>query len=248
VQDIMTDAICDEVPFRISALSGAGAPIEVGGTVHEGFLRAAQTLAVELYEPVKAALQRNPGYQLACTGHSAGGACATLLAMIYSQLPALRERNVRGYSFGAPCCMSGDLANAAATRERVTSVIIGDDVIARLSLASTEGLFQSINIVTASGAERLSAFDKSEQLERVRVATRARRDRMFPGGLTFHIPELNRVNPDSSAVLGAEIVDPVLSFDRIVLSPKFMSAHLPSRYVHAIRHQVALQQQQHDYA
>lgn len=88
-----------------------------GGRVHRGFLRA----LLRLWRPLRLRLRRCPG-PLFVTGHSLGGALATLAGA------ALRPRAI--YSFGAP--RLGDAAFAAALAAPLHRVVHGRDVVPEL--------------------------------------------------------------------------------------------------------------------
>lgn len=81
------------------------------------------------------ALSMYPEYELVITGHSLGAGLAVLVgAKLYSKYPTLKV-----YGFATP---SGLLSREAAkfTEHFVYTVVIGDDVIARISLEAVENL------------------------------------------------------------------------------------------------------------
>ena len=122
VLDSLTNLTCEVAP----------AP---GGLAHEGMLVAARELAAgAVGAAVEALSAAHPGFALRLTGHSQGAGVASLLAQLWVQ----RYPHVRCFAFAPPCVLT--LAAARALAPCVTSIVFGDDLIARLSLGSVEDL------------------------------------------------------------------------------------------------------------
>lgn len=86
------------------------------------------------------------GYRIRLTGHSLGGGVATLLgAMIYRDLEIRMQQStvpLRVYAYGTPSCVDARLAESV--EPFVTSVILHDDVIPRLTPTSCRALLKHL--------------------------------------------------------------------------------------------------------
>ncbi|RAL11160.1 lipase family protein [Aspergillus homomorphus CBS 101889] len=101
-----------------------------GCQVHQGFFKAWSSVAATLTTEIKAAVTKYPGYTLVFTGHSLGGALATIGATV------LRNAGypVQLYTYGAPRVGNTALANyitskGSGSNFRVTHL---NDVVPRL--------------------------------------------------------------------------------------------------------------------
>jgi hypothetical protein len=91
---------------------------------------SAQRLVGALHIHVVEALRSNPGYRLVLCGHSLGAAVASLMTMLWhGTLPG-----IHCYAYGQACCAS--LALAQASRNCITSVVVGDDMVPRFGLGT----------------------------------------------------------------------------------------------------------------
>jgi Lipase (class 3)/FYVE zinc finger len=94
------------------------------------------------------------GYRIRMTGHSLGGSVAVLLGiLVYKDLmdllgkPSLGSMDdysapLRVYSYGTPSCV--DLPLAEAAESFVTTVVLHDDVVPRLTPATCRGLLKHL--------------------------------------------------------------------------------------------------------
>lgn len=128
--DALTDLAAVTDPISVEGLP-------VGWTAHKGMLQAATYLfrQLEKNDILTQAFTQYPTYHLVVTGHSLGAGAAVLLSML------LRPRfpKVRCFAFSPP----GGLLSQAAARFTETfclSVIVGDDLVPRLSLDTLESL------------------------------------------------------------------------------------------------------------
>jgi len=77
-------------------------PSCVGCQVHEGFYRLQDSVAADVRAEVTNLLTQFPGYQVAITGHSLGGATAALTALDLMEAGIVGPDNLHLITFGAP--------------------------------------------------------------------------------------------------------------------------------------------------
>ncbi|KJZ79344.1 hypothetical protein HIM_01495 [Hirsutella minnesotensis 3608] len=93
-KDFMTDIDASQADFP-----GDSAPCPGRCKVHSGFLKAWQSIAPQVKETLTAALAGNEGYTTAISGHSLGGAIASLA---YTSLKGGPFRMAEVYTYGQP--------------------------------------------------------------------------------------------------------------------------------------------------
>jgi len=236
-QDIITNLTCEQVPFAITTDDNK----IVHGKTHEGFLLSAHNLHEELHDKVKLAMEEHKDYSLAICGHSMGGAVATLLSLMWAG--EFKNRDVQSFSFAAPCVLCEDASQSEFVKSRVTSIVLGDDMVSRLSLGSFEDL---VGACQELGRSAVLSEEKKKLVKRIRTRHRTRKNKLFPSGNVYHIPYLSRYNKSSQEVITAEIIDPCISLREILITPKMFSAHLPSNYLNSIRMQIFLRNYKDD--
>ncbi|RYP47483.1 hypothetical protein DL768_006455 [Monosporascus sp. mg162] len=93
IQDFMVDLSEDLVPFNTTGVTNCE-----GCMAHEGFLKAWNSVAQESIDDVNAELAANSGYKVIVTGHSLGGALASLatVSMLGSGI------DVTTFTYGQP--------------------------------------------------------------------------------------------------------------------------------------------------
>ena len=133
MHDIITDLIASTEPIEFP-----GHPTFL---VHKGMLKTAQTLKEKLeeLEILEKCFEKVCRYSLVVTGHSLGSGVACILSML------LRASYPELYCY----CFSptGSLLNHAAaeyTKSFVTSVTLGEDMVARLSVSTSHLLKEDI--------------------------------------------------------------------------------------------------------
>lgn len=139
--DIVTDLDCELVRMGGSS----------EGRWHSGVLKSARNLFDSLALPLAAAIEKEGNIDTVIfTGHSLGGAVASALCSRFREAEATMPsilRNARAYAFGpAACC---DAATAEACREHTISVIVGDDIVPRLSRQSVEDVLRAASALAA---------------------------------------------------------------------------------------------------
>lgn len=103
----------------------------VNGTTHHGMFEIANTIYEEMVDQ-RVFEMMNPDYEIVCTGHSLGGAVASLLAfMIKTRQEGLNSRTVAVCYSPPACIVSKEAIPFFSTF--CTSVVLGDDFICRLN-------------------------------------------------------------------------------------------------------------------
>ncbi|GMH68144.1 hypothetical protein TrST_g11442 [Triparma strigata] len=130
--DFLTDLICidEELPC--------------GGSAHSGMFKSALNLASQI-RPLVVNLLSRPKYadfKLTLTGHSLGAGVAALMVYIWTSpehypnlaIPTTHLKDLHCYGYGCPAILTEELANKMS--QKVTSVVIGEDMVPRFSLRS----------------------------------------------------------------------------------------------------------------
>ncbi|KAH8056740.1 hypothetical protein JL720_14210 [Aureococcus anophagefferens] len=106
--------------------------VDSAWVAHGGILRAARAILNDCGAGEAVDALRARGVRVTCVGHSLGGGVAALVATLLNDHGALPR--VRCYAFATPACVSADLA--AFLKPTVTSCVLQDDVVPRLSDAT----------------------------------------------------------------------------------------------------------------
>ncbi|XP_064009836.1 diacylglycerol lipase-beta isoform X2 [Pogoniulus pusillus] len=139
-EDILTDlsADCEDLTLE---------DVLENGFVHKGITQAANYIYRKLINDgiLNQAFTIAPEYKLVIVGHSLGGGTASILAiMLRNSFPTLRC-----YAFSPP---GGLLSKSLAdyTKRFIVSVIVGKDLVARLSMPNMEDLKRRIVRIVAN--------------------------------------------------------------------------------------------------
>jgi len=135
LNDVMTDLECAQAQLP----SGVGPPL----LAHAGFSESSKWIIGEAFDQVVEALSKiGDKAELEVIGHSLGAGVASITFLHLRQklaeadkLPAL----ARCFAFAAPPCVSAELAVDSA-KIGITSVVLHDDIIPRLSQHNVERL------------------------------------------------------------------------------------------------------------
>lgn len=131
--DLITDIDLDEMSFPSDVTSNKF-------TCHRGALRSALFIHKKLNElqVLKTAFHENPSYTLILSGHSLGGSIAAILGMLFrSEYPSLQC-----YSYAPLAVLSAEAI--PKTFDFVFSVVVGDDLVPRLSAYSFKELIKQM--------------------------------------------------------------------------------------------------------
>jgi len=239
-KDTLTDLVGSYSPFK-------------GGQAHTGILKATKTKAEYLIPLVMKTMKDYKGYELVLTGHSLGAGVAALLATMIND-----EYNIpmHCYAFAPPCVLSLDLAQKS--RSFISSFVLNDDMVPRLSYSSMEDLknillhlhkqsdsnlkrlFQVCsagNTLGKSVTNRLSSYfgpDLEPDLS-VEQKNKVITMRLHPPGQIFHLYSQTKGLIGVTAKYDTlEQSDPSLFFD-IILSASMFSDHMPDQYEKALK-------------
>lgn len=178
--DAITDVTADVVPFLAHTVHG--------GHTHAGFTASAWQLAKLVVPLLSESLLKCDVYSVLVTGHSMGGAVASLLTMLFHtddiDIKALvaesvrivndqhddrlvekimnQLRSSRCFAFGPPPCATLSLCTAALTY--ITTIIVGKDMIPSLSVSSVNRLAQRLKDATLF-QRRLSSTNNVEDAQ-----------------------------------------------------------------------------------
>lgn len=222
--------------------------VELGGFVglaHGGMLRAARRLSDILAEYAEAGLEtlaetgRRPSIVLC--GHSLGAGVAALIAALWRDFGLFEGVDVRCFAFACPQVLDADLALAVSNH--TTSVIVGADMVPRLSLAtasdlreallhirtpSAYGLPESCSSASLLGAEArgdAQALAAAHEAIRRRACTSPRR--LYPAGRLVFFPGGD--DPGECRTINPEFID------ELIISRDMAGAHMPPRYLAALQ-------------
>ncbi|CAG7873783.1 unnamed protein product [Brassica rapa] len=136
IYDIITDIVSssdDEVTFE-------------GYSTHFGTAEAARWFLNHELQTMRRCLERYEGYKLRLVGHSLGGAIASLMAIMLRKMPrkelGFDAEIISAVGYATPPCVSRELAENCS--EFVTTIVMQDDIIPRLSQASLARLRDEI--------------------------------------------------------------------------------------------------------
>ncbi|XP_006637413.1 diacylglycerol lipase-beta [Lepisosteus oculatus] len=134
LRDVLTDLSADSESLPVDGVSGAC-------YAHKGIMQAASYIHRKLINDgiLNQAFTIAPEYQLVITGHSLGaGAAAVLAVLLRSSFPGLKC-----YAFSPPGgLLSKSLANYS--KDFTVSVVVGKDLVPRLSIPNMEDLKRRI--------------------------------------------------------------------------------------------------------
>jgi len=245
-KDCLTDLVANYEPF-------------LGGCAHAGILMAARQLYQDLCPVLIELLSKNPTYELRVIGHSLGAGTATLFTMMLQQDHKIP---VHCYAFAPPAIVSLDVAKQF--NNTITSVVLNDDIVPRLSFGSLEDLKHVITHLlsqtdsnTARLFQFLSAGNNLGQSLTKRLSTYFHCDpkpdlgtknivlspRLYPAGTVYHIFNSENKNGLNVKYNKIEESDPSL-FGDIVISHSMFMDHMPDAYENALLNLVENEQQQ----
>lgn len=223
-------------------LNAKYSPFKCGFT-HGGILASAEKKYKKCVPLILKSFERYPNYKLIICGHSLGAGMATLLALMWNDEYSIP---MHCYAFAPPCILSLDLA--LKCRPFVTTVIVNDDIIPRLSFSSIEdfkrivqyvldenkGNMQRIFQVFSAGnvlgdlTNKLAEKFNWKIVPDLGIHKMEITDRLYPPGNIYHV-----FSKGGKFYNTVEQSAPSL-FKDIVISSSMLMDHLPDVYEDAL--------------
>lgn len=236
VADVLADLVCKPVALTLGGHEGLA---------HEGMLRAAQRLDAALAALVERGLERlrlssdlRGPPRVLVTGHSLGAGVAALVTALWRDSGRFPGVSVRCIAFACPQILDADLA--ASLSNHTTSIIAGDDLVPRLSLATATDLRSAMLLLSNpadhgldpslhmrhvfASADRGEANHLADVYLTIRQAACTAPNRLFPPGRLIHLVSGRAPQACSPS-----------TFDELLISPDMAAAHMPRRYLSAIQ-------------
>jgi len=176
-------------------------------------------------------------------GHSLGAGVAALLSALW------RDRGLEGVDvqcIALACPQVLDASLAVAQRGHTTSIVVGNDLVPRFSLATSQDLQAAIlclddperqGLQPALGTDAVLEAQAQGDSDRLAVSHAVVRPlvctapgRLFPAGRLIHL-----LPGREPLAIGCEDVD------ELRIAQDMASSHLPRRYLEAVQRAVALQ-------
>ncbi|KAJ3154685.1 hypothetical protein HDU89_007924 [Geranomyces variabilis] len=248
-EDVLVDLTCEYEDFSHTAHPGQT------HKVHSGMMRAARAVSEDNHvarvkEAVVSLLEQYPNYGILLTGHSLGAGLATCLTLLWTDqstgltpssagLPA--GRPIRCFAYASPSIVSAPLG--ALYTSQIISVLVGSDLVGRLSLGSVRDLARVVAHLHADPTTRDdllkriafggSSSDDSDrdtardaQLRRLVEERCFTSDKLFPAGRVFWIIEKGA----ASGPVMYELQTPTKAFNQILFTTAMARDHLPHVY------------------
>lgn len=247
-KDVLVDLVCEAVPCELGG---------VQGLAHGGMLRAAQRVSDRLLQLVLQGLElletpatRSPHLpDVLITGHSLGGGVAALLAALWRDQAALPAgRVMECITFGCPQVL--DAQHAMALSNFTTSIILGDDLVSRLSLTTVQDLREAclrlnnpqafelpVTLQTAS-VQAMATRGGEDDMARLAAAhtqimagAKGTENRLFPAGRLMFLRKAQIPSAESHYVA---LEGSHAGVDEMLISSDMATAHMPARYLKAL--------------
>jgi pimeloyl-ACP methyl ester carboxylesterase len=104
-------------------------------------LYSARLLKEKLTPTIFGQLEKYPGYGFVVCGHSLGAGVTALFTLLFNTEHP--EVPIHGYAFASPAVMSANLSVACTSL--ITTSVLGDDLVPRISFGSIEDLKQTMH-------------------------------------------------------------------------------------------------------
>jgi len=223
VRDALSDLACQPSELQLGGMSGLA---------HSGMLIAARRIEGRLADMARIGLDslgiERP--RIVVVGHSLGAGVGALVTALWRDQGSFPGVDVRCVALACPQILDEDLSRAVSNF--TTSIVLGDDLVPRFSLATANDLRSAvlhINDPVAHGldpsfASQLLACQHLAQLHGpLRQAACTAQGRLFPAGRLIHIVE------------GRPQEVQALAFDELIISQDMAAAHMPQRYLKAVQ-------------
>ncbi|GMN48951.1 hypothetical protein TIFTF001_018115 [Ficus carica] len=224
VYDLITDIV---------SLSDGEVTFE-GYSTHFGTAEAARWFLNHEMETIRKCLRKYEGFRLRLVGHSLGGATASLLAIMLRK-KSLKELGfspdiVSAIGYATPPCVSKELAESCS--DYVTTVVMQDDIIPRLSVASLTRLRNEIldtdwtsvvekedwrSVIDLVTNAKQVVYSVQDVARRLADYTKFRRKEDSSAEPAVHYTQDNLVKKESTASPRAALTSKTVSENRVAI-------------------------------
>jgi hypothetical protein len=240
LQDLIVDLVCEPKelkPFEWQSFYGDDDRIK-SGYVHSGFWTAANRLSDKIEVDVKAALVKYPEYSLVVVGHSYGAAVASLMCILWASSrnwthQQFVRKNLHAYCFGAPCSVCSVISSDQWVQQRVTSVVLGNDFVSRLSLQSFKEMQDKLIQIASSHKLETAGVKGCNDPKENACCRLSPVEKLYPPGQVWYIHSENRsTTPEYQEIY----VNPTTAkfLNSIQITPSMFKVHMPERYIEAL--------------
>ena len=198
------------------------------GYAHKGIYLAATNLDRLLYRDIFSLLSKYDGYRLVICGHSYGAGVAALLAALWLTRDEilLKQKRLHVFGFGTPAVLSPEIATKLA--EYMVTVIMGNDMIPRLSLDSFQR-FQDC-IINRFNEEKDDVLDTLSSKIVKRSTEAVVPETLIPAGVLVWIDDSSSNQHKTKAIVSVDGLLLKNHFRNISISKDMFLAHLPQNY------------------
>ena len=128
-----------------------------GGVVHRGIFYMTNCLYNKLLPLILEHLDKFPEYTFVLSGHSLGAGVASLFALRFYKENSSYQHRVRAFCYACPATMDSYLS--LSCKNYISSYVMGDDVVSRISYGSLCQLKETVNhILELSGQSASHRF------------------------------------------------------------------------------------------
>ena len=228
--------------------------------IHNGILKVVSRISAPehrslIYNRIKDLLLEYQDYSLTLTGHSLGAAIASVLSVLWAD-PAtgksrpesgFRSCTVRVFAYACPSVM--DLPLAEKCKTMITTVVIGWDWLARVSLSGITDIRDAsirLRTLVESDSTILDAIlNNSCTPTQVQTLYELRKDctknaiadpkRLYPPGKIFWI---YHAKDDPTRYVIYKVLNRAKIFGQIIFDDKMLKDHQPDSYVEVLQNRV----------
>merc|ERR1712232_806090 len=157
LSDCLTDLACESASVQLLGATGHA---------HRGMLMAARRLESRVFSSVSSGIARlcaaGHAVRLRICGHSLGAGVASLLTALWLAARRFPDIELHCYAFASPQVLDGRLAARLAAD--ATSLVVGDDIVPRFSLATALDLRSAMLLLRDPEANCLPAEFRAAEI------------------------------------------------------------------------------------
>lgn len=200
-----------------------------GGFTHSGILKLANTFVDVELGNINQLISKNNIKNVLLTGHSLGGAVATVMHLIITKNNLIPKCKIKTVAFASPPTVSESFLGQNI--EDLTTYNYGNDIISRLSLGS----LLDFKYLCLSIANIFTVFSKSEKsIEKIVEVHRYLKEsdlypKLYHPGTVYHIKAEYK---GDKATYGFKKVDPKF-FANLIIYKDYPADHILKRHISA---------------